>query len=139
MSLYNMINGVNQATFFFLPMLGKHPDEYPRFRDCFLVDDKHPKPTNILVLTRTGGGNRESYAEENEALCAMATYVEDYDDDFDSTYATWVFSVPDKWQADYDVLLTGCIKDVSEEYKAEMKRVFPKLEAQFDSLFSEAK
>lgn len=35
MSLYNMVNGMNQATFFVLPMLGRHPDEYPRFRDCF--------------------------------------------------------------------------------------------------------
>lgn len=36
MSLYNMINGVNPATFIILPMLGKHPNEYPRFRDCFI-------------------------------------------------------------------------------------------------------
>ena len=36
MSLYNMINGVQPAAFFVLPMLGKHPDEYPRFRDCFI-------------------------------------------------------------------------------------------------------
>ncbi len=40
MSLYNMINGVNPATFFILPMLGKHPDEYPRFRDCLWVKMK---------------------------------------------------------------------------------------------------
>jgi hypothetical protein len=30
MSLYNMVHGTTQATFFVLPMLGKHPDEYPR-------------------------------------------------------------------------------------------------------------
>ena len=29
------MNGVNPATFFILPMLGKHPDEFPRFRDCW--------------------------------------------------------------------------------------------------------
>jgi hypothetical protein len=38
MSLYNMMNGANPATFFILPMLGeKHPEQYPRFRDCFVV------------------------------------------------------------------------------------------------------
>lgn len=36
-----MINGVNQATFYILPMLGKHPDEYPRFRDCFTGKTKN--------------------------------------------------------------------------------------------------
>ena len=46
MSLYNMLHGVNPSTFFILPMLGeKHPDEYPRFRDCFIGDDK-----NILSI-----------------------------------------------------------------------------------------
>lgn len=59
MSLYNMICGVNPAAFFILPMLGKHPDEYPRFRDCFVSDDE----TSIEVLTRVGGGNR-GYGEE---------------------------------------------------------------------------
>ncbi len=54
MSLYNMINGVNPATFFILPMLGKHPDEYPRFRDCFVGEDQK----SIEILTRVGGGNR---------------------------------------------------------------------------------
>jgi len=28
-----IINGANPSTFFILPMLDKHPDEYPRFRD----------------------------------------------------------------------------------------------------------
>lgn len=54
MSLYNMINGVNPATFIILPMLGKHPDEYPRFRDCFIKDGM------IEVYTRVGGNNRDS-------------------------------------------------------------------------------
>ena len=38
--LYNLINGVNLATFIILPMLGKHPDEYPRFRDCFIAENE---------------------------------------------------------------------------------------------------
>ena len=56
-----MINGVNPATFLFLPMLGKHPDEYPRFRDCFISEDE----TQKIVFTRVGGGNRNcGFGEE---------------------------------------------------------------------------
>ena len=55
MSLYNMLFGVTPATFFFFFLLGKHPDEYPRFRDCFLNDEYLPEYDNhIHVYTRTG-------------------------------------------------------------------------------------
>ena len=81
-----MINGVNPAAFIFLPMLGKHPDEYPRFRDCFLRD-KGDGEHSILVYTRVGGGNREGYAIEIAELMSMPEYLGDEDDDFDSTFA----------------------------------------------------
>lgn len=65
--MYNMMNGTSMATFFVIPMLGKRPDEFPRFRDCFLNDEEHPEYKNhIHVYTRTGGGNRESYQVEND-------------------------------------------------------------------------
>lgn len=79
MSLYNMICGVNPAAFFILPMLGKHPDEYPRFRDCFVSDDE----TSIEVLTRVGGGNR-GYGEEE--LMKHPNFLRTYDWDEDNTY-----------------------------------------------------
>ena len=41
MSMYNMMHGCNQSTFSILPMLGKHPDKYPRFRDCFCSDEDY--------------------------------------------------------------------------------------------------
>ena len=63
--------------FLVLPLLGKHPDMYPRFRDCF-VEGKI-----IQVYTRTGGGNREAYIEENQAIRDMDGFIRDYDDDFD--------------------------------------------------------
>ena len=67
MSLYNLVQGVTSAVFFVLPMLGKHPDEYPRFRDCFLKDAEHPEYDNhIHVYTRVGGGNRGCDFGEDE-------------------------------------------------------------------------
>ena len=136
MSLYNIMHGVRPATFFVLPMLGKHPDEYPRFRDCFTEDDEHPElKDHIHVYTRTGGGNRESYEAEHLAMRMMPGFVTDYDDDFDCTYASWVFRVPEHWKADYNKIMEGNIKEVSIEYQAELRRVYPKLSKKWDELF----
>lgn len=126
MSLYNMINGVNPATFVILPMLGKHPDEYPRFRDCFVQDRM------IVVLTRVGGGNRNSgYGEES--LYKHPNFVKTYDDDFDNTYGYYVFSIPDEWKEDFDKILKG--QNPSQKYVEQMSKVYPKLESKFRELF----
>lgn len=139
MSLYNMINGVNPVAFFILPMLGKHPDEYPRFRDCFLADESHPEyDDHIHVYTRTGGGNREGYEAENAAMVAMPGYVADFDDDFDSTFASWVFKVPELWAEDFAKFKDGRAAEFSDAYKAELNRVYPKLADKFAELFASA-
>lgn len=128
MSLYNMINGVNPATFLFLPMLGKHPDEYPRFRDCFISEDE----THIEVFTRVGGGNRNcGYGEEE--LYKHPNFVKTYDDVFDSTYGYYVFSIPDEWKEDFKSILDG--KCFSEAYLNQMCKVFPKLEEKFKQMY----
>ena len=129
MSLYNMINGVNPATFFILPMLGeKHPDNYPRFRDCFVDDNE------IHVYTRVGGGNRDcGYGEEE--LQTHPNYLRDEDDENDCTYATYVFSVPKEWQEDFDKITSGNLKEISQNYKDRLYAVFPKLKHQFDNIF----
>ena len=141
MSLYNMVHGVNQATFFILPMLGKHPDEYPRFRDCFCGDDEHPEydEGHILVYTRVGGGNRESYQDEIKELRKASGYVWDYDDSFDCTFASFIFKAPEKWKADYDAIREGRFVDISPPYIEEMKRVYPKLTEKIDEIFNGTK
>ena len=136
MSLYNSLFGMTPAVFLVLPMLGKHPDEYPRFRDCFLKDDEHPEyDDHIHVFTRTGGGNRDSYSDENNAMRAMPDFVTDFDDGFDSTFASWVFRVPERWADDFAKIKAGDVKGISAEYQAEIRRVFPKLKDRLDELF----
>lgn len=133
MSFYNMINGANPATFFILPMLGeKHPDEYPRFRDCF-VNNENDTPI-ISIYTRVGGGNRnEGYGEEE--LYKHPNYLSTEDDDFDNTYAYYNFSVPYEWKDDFDKIYKGNITDVSNKYKDRLYKVYPKLKDTFDKLF----
>lgn len=123
MSMYNIANGVNQiCVFMILPMLGKHPDEYPRFRDCFLSEDNQ----HIHVYTRVGGGNRNSGFGE-EVMESHENFISTFDDPDDPTYGTYVFSVPDVWKSDFDKILSGDLKGVSKEYKNRICEIFPSL------------
>lgn len=127
MSLYNSIMGVNPATFLILPMLGRHPDEYPRFRDCFVNEEKQ-----IVVFTRVGGGNRgEGFGEEK--LYKDPNFVKTYDDDFDCTYGYYIFNVPNEWKEDFDHIMKK--EKFSQSYIEQMIKVFPKLEEKLKTMY----
>lgn len=122
MSLYNMVNGFNPACMFLMPMLGRKQEEYPRFRDCFLSDDEE----RIVIYTRVGGNNRNcGYGEEE--LYTDPNFVKTYDDSFDSTYGYYEFNPPERWKDDFDRLVSGKVKDVSDEYVEYVKEFFPLL------------
>lgn len=128
MSLYNMVNGVNPATFIFLPMLGKHYSEYPRFRDCGIDEEKK----QIIVLTRVGGGNRDDgYGEE--LLYDSPYFVTTYDADWDSTYGYYCFRVPDEWMEDFDKIVAG--KKPSPEYIERCCKIYPKIKDKIVAFF----
>ena len=118
MSLYNMIFGYNPACVFIMPMLGRKDTEYPRFRDCFVEDDK------IAIFTRVGGNNRNCGFGEEE-LYSDPNFVSTYDDEDDSTYGIYLFNVPDKWKPDFDKILDGRIKETSDDYKKYIKEFWP--------------
>lgn len=100
MSLYNMLCGNNPLFAIYFAVLSTvQPisiDHVPRFRDVYTkVDDGVPQ---IVIYTRTGGGNRDYYETENNALAAHPLCVGDRDDDYDSTYAHFTFNVPESWR-----------------------------------------
>ena len=128
MGLYNMVNGFDPAVVFILPLLGRRVSEYPRFRDCFVDDDK------IAIYTRVGGNNRNCGFGE-EALYEDPDFVRTYDDDFDNTYGTYLFNVPEKWKSDFDKLLEGDLEGTSDEYKQYIKEFWPTLTDKLDELF----
>ena len=137
MSIYHMMHGIKPSTFFILPMLGKHPDEYPRFRDCFTADEEHPQFDDFIhIYTRVGGGNREDYQDEIDKMRAMPGYITDFDDSFDCTYATFVFAIPEQFVEDYPKIFSGRIQETSPEYQAILRKVYPKLESKFDEIFT---
>ena len=132
MSLYNMVNGFNPACVLIMPMLGRTQDEYPRFRDCFVTEEK-----NIAIYTRVGGGNRNcGYGEEE--LYKDENFLTTYDDEYDSTYATYEFKVPEKWKDDFSKILCGDFASVSVEYIEYLKQFYPKLAEQgvFEKIFN---
>ncbi len=113
MSLYNMLFGVNDCAGALLLSLGLDHNDVPRFRDCFL------QGLEIVIHTRTGGGNRlyyeslascqEEYPEYfldaepptgpwNDDLRKHPCYLRDEDDSYDCTYANFYFSFPKEFE-----------------------------------------
>lgn len=137
MRLYNLMNGVNAMSVFLIPMLGeKHPDDYPRFRDVFTSDEEHPQYDNhIHLYTRVGGNNRNQDYGETE-LIKHPNFVTTYDDDFDDTYGTYIFSIPEEWKNDYEKIKEGRFSETSKAYQDRVHKVFPKLKQMLDKTFA---
>ena len=120
MSLYNAIFGQNPLSKLLLKIIGVEESEIPRFRDVHFSEDN----SKIVIFTRTGGGNRECYCYDyseipkegpfitdedgvpheeycssymNEKLTQKENYIQDYDDEFDCTYAYFEFSILEEY------------------------------------------
>ena len=124
MSLYNMLNGYNEHAGLLCHILGLKVAEgmegmpVGRFRDIYL----NANGTEIHLLTRNGGGNRDCWNEADESLpgncwcpgCIQTewlpqheNYISDNDDDFDCTFAITRFSVPEAYLELTKSLATG--------------------------------
>ena len=66
MSLYNMMHGFDHNATQVLANLDLLPKDIPRFRDAY----PDPVKNVLVILTRTGGGNRADYEKENDKLAA---------------------------------------------------------------------
>lgn len=86
--LYNALFGQHSKAEDLLKVIGIPQADIPRYRSCFW-DGEH-----IVIHTRTGGGNRDDYEEQNNHLTTFAGYVRDEDDDFDCTYANFYYKPP---------------------------------------------
>lgn len=134
MSLYNALFGVNPLSGVLLKMLSMSPSDVPRFRDCYINGN------DIVIHTRTGGGNRDRY--EHEDLCRSEFpeyfngedkpngpwnadlrkhpwFTYDEDDDFDSTYADFHYKVPEEIKPYFEYLrdMGGETKPPAEKWQ----------------------
>ena len=96
MTMYNMLFGKNPDTKTILSALSLAESDIKRFRDCWINEKKK----QIVIVTRTGGGNREKYP--NKILVNHPMYLYDEDDDFDATYAYYYFSIPETTEVQED-------------------------------------
>lgn len=94
MSLYAAIMGENPAAGELLHLLGLNKADIPRYRDCWMTTQGDRK--YIDLLTRTGGGNREHYLDEIDALRRVAWFEYDFDDEADPTFMHFVYVMPSK-------------------------------------------
>lgn len=132
--LYNMIHGYNPACVWVLPLLGRHENEYPRFRDCY-VEQKDGEYL-IVIYTRVGGGNRDCGFGEEE-LYKDPLFVETVDDNFDTTYAEYKFRVPEKWKDDFNKIIEGKFLETSKEYQELIKSFYPKIADKIEEMFNQ--
>jgi hypothetical protein len=112
MSLYNALFDVNPSADIVVEAVGA-TGLIPRFRDAYFDADKN----RLVIFTRTGGGNREYYDSRdresseggrqgpfNDDLRALPAFLYDEDDEFDCTYASFYFSVPEAYKPIFDTL-----------------------------------
>ena len=136
--MYEMVCDINPDAGRVLNLIGLDPTfliEECRLRDVYLSKDK----TKVVIFTKIGGGNRESYSASIKRLKNFKGYIRDYDDDFDNTYGTYVFNVPEKWKNDFEAIKDNRIKDVSDDYVNYVKEFFPTLaeNGTIDKIFRE--
>ena len=139
MSMYNLLFGENPASDFLLALLDLTKADVGRFSDAFVTADG----TEIAVYTRNGGGNRDHWDDEKEEgeTCSCTgciigyrlpkhpLYLRDEDDDFDRTYATVFFRVPEAAlplvkdlaeQRDPNALWLSTLKELKEGKRPEV-------------------
>ena len=99
MSLYNMLHGYEPTASLVLGVLEIDPRVIPRFRDAYVTYLDDTKTAAVMVvLTRSGDGNRAAYKDENEAMRRLPGYLSDADDEFDSTFALFRYTLPETYQ-----------------------------------------
>jgi hypothetical protein len=112
MSMYGIISGGGDkptAELVLEAINSVAPISIPRYRDAYI--EKNDDAIELVIFTRTGGGNRECYCEEagcnhesccyhgdNDKMAQHPLYLRDDDDNFDSTYAKFYFNVPDAYK-----------------------------------------
>jgi hypothetical protein len=128
--MYEMVFGDGQSGLAILGALGfTKVSDVGRYRSCWIERDEDGA-LRAAVYTRNGGGNRECWADQSEVpdgeQCACTGciqtrvlpmhqgYLFDRDDEFDSTYCTNYFSLPD----DLAERIERMVKDGGAEVQA---------------------
>lgn len=116
----------NQAAYYILPMLGRHPNNFPGFFDVAVGDDRRPEYDHHIHIIV----HRDRLYQDNKYLFSLKTdpnfiaYLED--EDYED-YATLVFRIPPFWRLDYIRFVNGDYDEFSDDYKDRVEKIFPEL------------
>lgn len=95
MSLYDLMFGKDADDDNLFQLIGFLPRDFGRFRGISTKDN------NVIVYTRCGGNNRECYRDVFKLMENHVWFDRVVDDEDDSTYCNFYFSVPDKVFEEY--------------------------------------
>ena len=110
MSMYQMVFGRNPGADDVLSAVGLKAEDVQRFRDAW-IERTEEGGYRAAIYTRMGGGHRECFCEEygddapcmacrlNAVLNSHPLFSHREDDDFDSTYSTLYFHLPETPEA----------------------------------------
>lgn len=106
---------------------------FQRFRKIYIdnkedIDtcDQYVPKKVLTVVTRTGGGNREEYENDNQENHKHVLFIDDQDDEDDSTFCHFTFHIPIKYKyvVDFEEFLTKQERYMTkEEYKEFISKV----------------
>jgi len=105
LSLYNQIMGLHSTCAATLAMLDVDQQllQKIRFRDAQFhreIEDDGSTEDWLLIYTRTGGANRKAYKNQIYDLTNHSLFVTDDDDERDSTFMNFWFSIPEDHEDD---------------------------------------
>ena len=118
MSLYSQLFSENKDATAILGFAGLTREMFPRYRDVFLAD----KGDTVIVYTRVGGGNRETYQTDIDEIITHTQYIDNYDDEKDNTYAYFKFNVLPEYLHTAKTIFTEEPLSVWDMFERHMKR-----------------
>lgn len=83
-----MLFGQRPLRYGLLKLLNLSSSDFGRFRDAYVTEN------HIVVHTRCGGGNRESYEDVFDQMQDHPLFDYDEDNDYDCTYCNFYFKHP---------------------------------------------
>lgn len=113
MSLYNVLVKTRPFAALVFRFLDINPVTVDRMRDADVITDEEGYPIQLVILTRTGGNNREAHTASNARLAAHPWYLRDEDEAEDQSYASFYFDLPTE---SLRKILIPMINMVKEEY-----------------------
>ncbi len=105
----------------FFPLVNIDMDLIPGYCRCYLNPSneyiiKSGTHFEFVVMTRSGGSNREEYENGNKYLITNENYIYDEDADYDNTYAYFYYKIPMKWNCDVINITNGILEDLSQDF-----------------------